>query len=229
MKPSSTGASVRLSCKQARFAQQQDDREDHRRGADDGRADEHRLGRRLERVAGRVVRFEVMLALVEVGLEAEVPLDLLLDAGNALGLGELENRSGRCRSPGRSCRRRCSRGPCTGSRRPPGRRRRSSRRRRESICASSSMMRSRIAASRPSSVADVATAASASASAASAVASFLAAALRRFDGFAGLGQHRNSRGRDIAQLALDRLARLGVDGLVVLQRVRPRRGRVAPA
>ena len=94
MKPSSTGASVRLSCKHARLAQQQDDREDHRRRADDGRADEHRLGRRLERVAGRVVGFQVVLAVLEVGLEAEVALDLLLDARNVLGLGQFEDRLG---------------------------------------------------------------------------------------------------------------------------------------
>ncbi len=94
MKPSSTGASVRLSCQQARLAQQQDDREDHRRRADDGRADQHRLGGRLERVAGRVVGFQVVLALLEVGLEAEVALDLFLDARDLLGLGQLEDRLG---------------------------------------------------------------------------------------------------------------------------------------
>ena len=35
-----------------------------------------------------------MLAALEVGLEAEVALDLLLDAGDVLGLGQLEDRLG---------------------------------------------------------------------------------------------------------------------------------------
>ncbi len=77
-----------------RLAQQQDDRENHRRGADHGRADQHRLGRRLEGVAGRVVGFQVVLADLEVGVEAEVAADLFLDAGNLLGLGQLEDRLG---------------------------------------------------------------------------------------------------------------------------------------
>ena len=51
---------------QTLLAEQQDDREDHRRGADDGGADEHRLGGGLEGVAGRVVRFEIVLAALEV-------------------------------------------------------------------------------------------------------------------------------------------------------------------
>jgi hypothetical protein len=58
-----------------------DDREDHRGGADDRGADEHRLGGGLEGVAGAVVLLEEVLGLVEVGDEAEVLLDLLLDAG----------------------------------------------------------------------------------------------------------------------------------------------------
>jgi len=62
--------------------------------ADHRRADEHRLGRRLERVAGRVVRLEVVLALLEVRREAEVALDLLLDARLALRLRQLEDRLG---------------------------------------------------------------------------------------------------------------------------------------
>ena len=43
--------------------QHHDDREDHRRRADDGRADEHRLRRRLEGVAGAVVLLEQVLGL----------------------------------------------------------------------------------------------------------------------------------------------------------------------
>ena len=46
--------------------QHHDDREDHRRRADDGRADQHRLGRGLEGVARAVVLFEEVLGLLEV-------------------------------------------------------------------------------------------------------------------------------------------------------------------
>ncbi len=69
--------------------QQDDDAEDHGGGADDGRADEHRLCRGLEGVARAVCLFEVVLAVLEVGIEAELLLDLRLDVGDALDLGEL--------------------------------------------------------------------------------------------------------------------------------------------
>ena len=94
MKPSSTGASVRLSVSMLCFVEQQDDRENHRRRADDGGADEHGLGGGFECVAGGVVGFEVVLAVLEVRVEAEVALDLFLDAGDLFGLGELEDRLG---------------------------------------------------------------------------------------------------------------------------------------
>ena len=58
--------------------EQDDDAEDHRGGADDGGADEHRLGRGLEGVARAVALFEIMLGVLEVRLEAEVLLDVLL-------------------------------------------------------------------------------------------------------------------------------------------------------
>ena len=51
--------------------------------ADDGGADEHRLGGRLERVAGAVVLFEQILGALEVDVEAVLALQALLDAGNA--------------------------------------------------------------------------------------------------------------------------------------------------
>src|SRR6266478_4231241 len=57
----------------------------------DGRADEHGLGSRLEGVAGRVVRFEVMFAALEVRLEAEVALDLVLDTADLFGLGQFKD------------------------------------------------------------------------------------------------------------------------------------------
>jgi hypothetical protein len=63
------------------LGQQHDDREDHRRRADHRGADQHRLGGRLEGVAGAVVLLEEVLGLLEVGGEAEVLLDLLFDAG----------------------------------------------------------------------------------------------------------------------------------------------------
>ena len=71
-----------------------DDREDHRRRADDGRADEHRLGRRLECVAGSVVLLEEVLGLLEVGVEAELALDLLADARDLLDRRQFEHRLG---------------------------------------------------------------------------------------------------------------------------------------
>jgi hypothetical protein len=71
-----------------------DDREDHGGRADDGGADEHGLGGGLEGVARAVVLFEELLALLEVGREAEVLLDLVLDAGDRLDGRELEDRLG---------------------------------------------------------------------------------------------------------------------------------------
>ena len=54
------------------FAQEQNDREDHRRGAHDGRADEHGFGRGFKGIARRVVGLEIVLAPFEVGIEAEL-------------------------------------------------------------------------------------------------------------------------------------------------------------
>ena len=51
----------------------------HHRGAD-----QHRLGRGLEGVARAVVLLQEVLGVLEVGVEAEVPLDLLLDVGQRL-------------------------------------------------------------------------------------------------------------------------------------------------
>jgi len=52
--------------------QQHDDAEHHRGGADDGGADEHRLGGGFEGVAGAVVFFEQVFGVLEVRLETEV-------------------------------------------------------------------------------------------------------------------------------------------------------------
>ena len=64
--------------------EQHDNAEHHGGGADDRRADEHGLGGGLEGVAGAVVLLEELLGLLEVHVEAEVPLDLLLDALDGL-------------------------------------------------------------------------------------------------------------------------------------------------
>src|SRR3989338_11298482 len=69
-----------------------DDRENHRGRSRDGRGDKNGFCRRLKGITGRVVGLELVLARLEVGLETKVPLDLLFDAGDRLGLGQFENR-----------------------------------------------------------------------------------------------------------------------------------------
>ena len=54
------------------FGERHDDREDHGGGAHHRGADQHRLGGRLEGVAGAVVLFQVLLGLLEIRLEAEI-------------------------------------------------------------------------------------------------------------------------------------------------------------
>src|ERR1035441_2241511 len=68
-----------------------DNAEYHRGGADDGGADEHRLGGSFEGVARAVTLFELILGVLEVRLEAEVGLDLLLHVLDALDLAQLIN------------------------------------------------------------------------------------------------------------------------------------------
>ena len=105
--------------------QRHDDREDHRRGADHGRADQHRLGGGLERVARAVVLLEVApWPCSKCGVEAEVLLDLCLDVRAAARSSTARRPTARCPSPGRRSRPRWSPGPCRGTRTPPGRRRR---------------------------------------------------------------------------------------------------------
>ena len=55
----------------------QDEAEDHRGGTHNGSTDEHGLGSGLEGVAGAVVGFQIVFCLLEVGLEAELALNLL--------------------------------------------------------------------------------------------------------------------------------------------------------
>ena len=68
-----------------------DDREDHGGRAHHRGADQHRFRRRLERVARAVVLFQIVLALVEIGSEAEILLDLTLDSGDLFDGRKLEN------------------------------------------------------------------------------------------------------------------------------------------
>ena len=71
------------------FLQHHDDAEDHRGRAHDRGADEHRLGGRLEGVAGAVALLELVLRSFEVGAEAEVALKLSGDTRLLLDLRKL--------------------------------------------------------------------------------------------------------------------------------------------
>ena len=55
------------------LVEEDDDAEDHGRGTDDRSADEHGLGRGLEGVARTVRLFQVVLAVLEIGIEPELP------------------------------------------------------------------------------------------------------------------------------------------------------------
>ena len=68
-----------------------DDREDHRRRADDGGADENRLRGRFERVARAVVFFEQILGPIEADVESVLALQRFLDGGHLLDDRELED------------------------------------------------------------------------------------------------------------------------------------------
>ena len=72
--------------------QRHDDRENHRRGADHRRADQHGLGGRLEGVARAVVLFQHVLGALEVHVEIEVLLEFLLDVRNLLDQRKLVDR-----------------------------------------------------------------------------------------------------------------------------------------
>ena len=69
-----------------------DDREDHRGCAHHGRADQHRLGRSLEGIAGSVVGFQQVLRALELRVDAVVLLQLGFDAGNSFDQRQLVNR-----------------------------------------------------------------------------------------------------------------------------------------
>ena len=59
-----------------------DDREDHRGCAHHGGADQHRLCRSLECVAGSIVGFQQVFCAFELHVDVEVLLQLSFDAGN---------------------------------------------------------------------------------------------------------------------------------------------------
>ncbi len=69
-----------------------DDAEDHGGRADDRGSDQHGLGGGLERVAGAVVFFQQHLGLREVGIHAEVLLEVGLDVGLFFDEREFINR-----------------------------------------------------------------------------------------------------------------------------------------
>ena len=64
--------------------QQHDDRKDHGGGPDDGGADQNRLSRGLEGIASAIIFFEILLGNLELGMEAKVLLNFLLDVRNCL-------------------------------------------------------------------------------------------------------------------------------------------------
>ncbi len=69
-----------------------DDGEDHRGRPHHGGADKNRLGGRFERVAGPVVRFQIVLGALEVDVEAILLLELLLDVRDLLDHAQLVDR-----------------------------------------------------------------------------------------------------------------------------------------
>ncbi|MPM14466.1 hypothetical protein SDC9_60829 [bioreactor metagenome] len=71
-----------------------DDREDHRGGTDHGGADQHRLGGRLERVAGAVVLLQHQLRALPLRPEPEVTFDLRVDPVDLLDRREFVDRLG---------------------------------------------------------------------------------------------------------------------------------------
>ena len=84
-------------------------------------ADQHGLGRGLERIPRAVALFQLILGILEIRVETEFTLDLFFDALFGLQSGSIHRPIGRCPSPGRSCPPRWSPDPCRGSRMPPNR------------------------------------------------------------------------------------------------------------
>ena len=69
-----------------------DDGENHRGCADHGGADQHRLGRSLEGVAGSIVGFQQVLGAFELHVDVVVLLQLGFDAGNGFDQRQLVDR-----------------------------------------------------------------------------------------------------------------------------------------
>ena len=72
--------------------QHHDDGKNHRRRPDDRRADQHRLGRGFERVAGAVIFLEQVFGRGEIGREPVAVPEFLLHARNVLDERQLEDR-----------------------------------------------------------------------------------------------------------------------------------------
>ena len=69
-----------------------DDRENHRGCAHHGGADQHRLGRSLEGIAGSIVGFQQVFRAFELHVDAVVLLQLGFDAGNVFDQRQLVDR-----------------------------------------------------------------------------------------------------------------------------------------
>src|SRR5262245_38994234 len=72
--------------------EQNNDGENHRGRTDDCGTNQHRLGSRLKGVTGAVILFQVVLCLVELREEAEVPSNFSLDVGYGLDEREFVDR-----------------------------------------------------------------------------------------------------------------------------------------
>ncbi len=79
------------------IGQGDDGGEDHGRGADDGGADQHGFGGGLEGVARAIVFFEVILGLVELGLEAVLFSRCRRRRWEGFRWWRVRRRTGRCR------------------------------------------------------------------------------------------------------------------------------------
>ena len=88
MKNGQVGDEFRLQA----VGERHDDRENHRRRADDCRSDQNRLRRCLEGISGAVILLEEMLCSAELRVEPVVVPELLLNSRLLLDERELENR-----------------------------------------------------------------------------------------------------------------------------------------
>ena len=85
-------------CGQA-VGKRHDDRKDHRGSADDCRANQDRLGRRFEGIAGAVVFFKQVFGAAEVGRDAKVIFDFRFDVRHLFDQATTRKQIARCQSP----------------------------------------------------------------------------------------------------------------------------------